>query len=300
MDVRIIFTGFVGMIIVALGGCSDPASDSDVSPSSGVPSSSGVSNVTLGGTATKGIISFGNVVAEELKADGTVLAQVGNATTGVDGRYSLTVNSAYLGGPIKVTVSADENTQMKCDIVEGCGARVDGLEDILNPTVVDFGEWYKPGSLNMMALVAEAATNHTIKVNITPYTHLAANYALAVNNTGIASRALDIGSLTSTGIYLANSEVSDLLDLDILKTRPVDITDISAIISGDPTEVVYAAVSAAVLTGDETAGGAPDVNGALGVLSRSFDGGTIAASDMQGIIDGALRVLDQWWCWQHR
>jgi len=169
MDVRTIFNGFLGMTIVVLGGCSDPAPPSPgVSPSLDVPPSSGVNNVTLGGTAAKGIISLGNVVAEELKADGTVLTQVGSATTGADGRYSLTVSSAYLGGPIKVTVSADENTQMKCDVVEGCGARVDGLEDILNPTVVDFGEWYKPGDLNMMALVAEAAANHTVKVNITP------------------------------------------------------------------------------------------------------------------------------------
>jgi len=295
MDVRTIFNGLLGMTIVVLGGCSDPAPPSSgVSPSSDVPPSSGVNNVTLGGTAAKGIISLGNVVAEELKTDGTVLAQVGSATTGADGRYSLSVSSAYLGGPIKVTVSADENTQMKCDVVEGCGARVDGLEDILNPTVVDFGEWYKPGDLNMMALVAEAAANHTVKVNITPYTDLAANYALAVTHTGIASRALDTGSLTSAGVYNANSEVSNLLNnINILNTQPVDITDISAVIGGDPTEVVYAAVSAALLRSNETAGGTPNVNAALGDLSNSFNGGTIVADDMQDIIDSASSVLDQ-------
>jgi len=282
MDVRTIFNGLLGMTIVVLGGCSDPA-----------PPSSGVNNVTLGGTAAKGIISLGNVVAEELKTDGTVLAQVGSATTGADGRYSLSVSSAYLGGPIKVTVSADENTQMKCDVVEGCGARVDGLEDILNPTVVDFGEWYKPGDLNMMALVAEAAANHTVKVNITPYTDLAANYALATSHAKIASRTVDTGSLTSGGIYNANSEVSDLLNIDILNTQPVDITDISAVIGGDPTEVVYAAVSAAVLRSSETAGGTPNVNAALGDLSNSFNGGTIVTGDMQDIIDSASNVLDQ-------
>ncbi|MCF6256246.1 MAG: hypothetical protein L3J98_07845 [Gammaproteobacteria bacterium] len=294
MDVRTIFNGLLGMTIVVLGGCSDPAPPSSgVSPSSDVPPSSGVNNVTLGGTAAKGIISLGNVVAEELKTDGTVLAQVGSATTGADGRYSLSVSSAYLGGPIKVTVSADENTQMKCDVVEGCGARVDGLGDILNPTVVDFGEWYKPGDLNMMALVAEAAANHTVKVNITPYTDLAANYALATSHAGIASRTVDTGSLTSGGIYNANSEVSDLLNIDILNTQPVDITDISAVIGGDPTEVVYAAVSAAVLRSNETAGGTPNVNAALGDLSNSFNGGTIVTGDMQDILDSASSVLDQ-------
>ncbi|NOX92295.1 MAG: hypothetical protein GXP18_07565, partial [Gammaproteobacteria bacterium] len=142
MDVRTIFGGLTGIAIIMLSGCSDQAPSSGVNPAP----SPGVNNVTLGGTAAKGIINLGNVVAEELKIDGTVLAQVGGATTGSDGRYSLAVHDSYLGGPIKVTVSADANTQMKCDVPEGCGTRVDdGIEDTLNPTVVDFGEWYKPG-----------------------------------------------------------------------------------------------------------------------------------------------------------
>jgi len=83
------------------------------------------------------------------------------------------------------------------------------------------------------------------------------------------------------------------LNLDILNTQPVDITDISAVISGDPTEVVYAAVSAAVLRSNETVGGTPNVNAALGDLSNSFNGGTIVTGDMQDIIDSASGVLDQ-------
>ncbi len=297
MDVRTILSGFIGVTIIVLGGCSDGGGSN--------PDSS-VNGVTLEGAAAKGVINFGNVVAEELKADGSVLAQVGSATTDADGYYSLMVNS-YSGGPIRVTVSADANTQMKCDVPEGCGARADELEDVfsLTPTVVDFGEWYKPGGLNMMALVAEAVADETINVNITPYTNLAANYALAVVSP-TASRALDTGSLTPSGIYKANSEVSSLMRIDILNTRPVDITDPDAVGKGEPAEVVYAAVSAAVLADADTTGGRPDINGALDTLTRSFDfdGGAIVADDtgtatdgstisLQEIIDGASDVLGQ-------
>jgi len=306
MDVRtIIVSGFTGIAIIVLGGCSD-GGGSDLDPSPGIitgPSSS-INNVTLEGTAAKGIINFGNIVAEELKADGTVLAQVGNTITDADGYYSLMVNS-YFGGPIKVTVSADANTQMKCDVPKGCGTRGDdGIEDTLNPTVVDFGEWYKPGSLNMMALVAEAVANESINVNITPYTNLAANYALAAS-PAMAGRALDTGSLTSAGVYKANSEVSNLLrNINILDTRPVDITDPDAVSDGRPEEVAYAAVSAAVLIDADVTSGNPDINGALDTLTRSFSDGSIVADDtgtatddstisLQEIIDGASGVLDQ-------
>jgi len=298
MDVKVICNGFMGIaIVMLLGGCSDPVPSSE-----GDSAPTGVDNVILGGTAAKGIIKLGNVVAEELKADGTVLAQVGSATTDADGYYSLLVNNSYLGGPIKVSISADTKTQMKCDVVGGCGTRTDGLEDILNPTVVDFGEWYKPGSLNMMALVAEAAANSIIDVNITPYTDLAANYVLTPRSDAPASRnALDTGSLTSDEVDKANSEVSNLLGLNILDTQPVDITDITAVNSGGATEVIYAAVSAAVLA-DTTEGSSPDINGALETLSNSFSGGEIIANDggaddsalsLQEIINGASGVLDE-------
>ncbi len=300
MDVKTIFNGLAGISIIMLGGCSDPASSpSDVN--------SGVANVTLSGTAAKGIISLGNVVAEELTADGAVRVQVGNAITDGNGHYSLTINNAYLGGPIKVTVSADANTRMKCDVLGGCGTRIDGLEDIINPAAVDFGEWYKPGTLTMTALVAEATEdNATIKVNITPYTDLAANYALAVGSTASSNRTLDTGSLTSSGVYNANSEISNLLNIDILRTQPVDITDITAVSGGDPTGVAYAAISAAVLTNEGRGEDSPDINGALGTLTNSFDfnGGTLIADDtgmamddsaisLQEIVSGASSILNQ-------
>ncbi len=268
---------------VVLSGCGGGGS-SDPSPST-------VTNVTLGGAAAKGIINLGNVVAEELNADGTVLAQVGSAVTSVDGSYTLTVGNNYNGGPIQVTISADANTEMKCDVPLGCGTRADGITDTTNPTTIDFGEWYKPGSLTMSALVAEAAANDTIGVNITPYTDLA------------ASRAMAAASLTAAEIYSANSEVSNLLGgIDILNTQPLDITDATAISGGSATEIAYAAFGAAIAVLADASGGNPDIDAALSTLENSFSGGTIAADDggaddavisLQEIIDGASSTLGQ-------
>jgi len=282
MSLHTILNGLTGIAIVMLVGCGggdDP------------PPSSGVDNVTLGGTAAKGIINGGNVVAEELDVSGTVIAQIGNSTTAADGSYTLTVDNNYTGGPIQVTINADADTEMKCDVPLGCGVRTDDIVDTDNN--IDFSEWYKPGSLTMVALVAEAASGDTIDVNITPYTNLA------------ASRAMEAGSLTAVEIYNANSEVSNLLGgIDILNTQPLDITDETAISNNDgsTTRVAYAAFSAAIAALANTNGGSPDINAALETLSNSFNGGTIIGDDtdtamddstisLQEILDGARSAL---------
>jgi len=272
-----VFSGLIVLAIVILAGCGKDNS----------ASSPDISNVILGGSAVKGIINLGNVVAEELDASGRAIARVGSTTTGIDGGYRLTVDKNYKGGPIRVTVSADANTRMKCDVPAGCGVRADGIMDSNN--AIDFGEWYKPGSLTMVALVAEAVTGDSLTVNITPYTHLA------------ASRAMEAPSLDAAGIYNANSEVSNLLGgVDILKTELLDITDDDMVKGGSAVEIIYAAFSSAIATLADTSAGSPDVNGVLAVLSNSFIGGTITADDegmddsiisLQEIIDGTRSVL---------
>jgi len=288
MRTRTVFRGLLtGLAALILAGCD--IEDDPVLPTEGPASSSKISNVILGGGAAKGIISHGNVVAEELDANGTAIARVGSTVTGVDGSYRLTIDRDYRGGPIRVTVSADENTRMKCDALAGCGMRTDDIAD--SDTVIDFGEWYKPGSLTMTALVAEARSNDSLVVSITPYTHLAAR------------RAMETGSLSAAGIYNANSEVSNLLGgIDILNTHHMDITDARQLRGGSAMEIAYAAFSAAIASLADTSGGNPDINGVLAVLSDSFIGGTIIADDngandsiisLQEIVDGANSVLDK-------
>ncbi len=297
MNLKTVLGGCIGIASIMLVGCgggeSDPSSSNPPPPSSNPPASSGVDNVTLGGTAAKGIINGGNVMAEELDASGTVIAGIGSTTTAADGSYTLTIDNDYNGGPIKVTISADENTQMKCDVPSGCGMRTDDIAD--SDTVIDFSEWYKPVNLTMMALVAEAVANDTISVSITPYTHLAARRAMAAP------------SLTPAEVSDANSRVSNLLGaggINILNTQPLDITNAMALDGADDKRIAYAALSAAIAVLADTSGGSPDINAALETLWGSFTDGTIVADDsematddstisLQEIVNGATSVFTQ-------
>jgi hypothetical protein len=104
-------------------------------------------------------------------------------------------------------------------------------------------------------------------------------------------------------VYNANSEVSNLLGgIDILTTKPLDITDATAVNSGGATAIAYAAYSAAIAALADTSSGNPDINGVLTTLESSFSGGIILADDsgandavisLQEIIDGATSTLTQ-------
>lgn len=235
------------------------------------PPPTGVTGVQLSGAASKGIVVNGAVTAEELNSSGSVVRVVGSAVTGSDGSYQLALDSSYTGGVIQVTVTATQNTQMKCDVPSGCGTRTDGLADSDNR--IDFGEFYRPASLSMTALLPSADANATISASVTPFTHMAAELAK------------QSATLDTSAVAKANSEVSNLLDgIDILNTRPVDITDSNAVNNAlSPTQVVYAALLTSVASeAQKDANGQPLLNDALALLASSFSTGTILADDSTG------------------
>ena len=239
------------------GGGSNPA-----------PGTPGFGGATLTGVAAKGIVKAGQVTAEELGANGSVIAVVGSATTGEDGSYTLTIGGSYAGGPLRVTISTDTNTQIKCDVLNGCGNRDDGITDTQNPSTIDFGEWYKPGTLSMTALVAGAQSGDKIDVAVTPYTHLA------------AVSAMSRSTLDASAINEANSMVSNLVGgINILATQPVDITNTSAVNGAGGTQTTYAAMNAAIATLADASSGHPDLMASLSTLSTSFADDEIDADD---------------------
>jgi len=239
-------------------------------------------DATIQGKAAKGIIISGDVVADELNADGTVKNPgVGSATTGSDGSYSLELGDDYEGGPVKITVSNNADTTTVCDATSGCGTRTDDVTDNSNPTTIEFGEQYKPASLSMSALLPDAEDGETIGVQVTPFTNMA------------SEKAIGTGTLNSTSINAANSEVSDLLGgLDILRTEPVDITDLTG--DEDAAAVAYAALTASIAElAPDDADGQPDIDQALVDLASDFSAGTFQADDMQDILDEATATLTE-------
>ncbi len=247
------------------------------------PTAKSVSGVQFSGAAAKGIVDSGVVTAEELGAQGLVIAQVGSARTGIDGRYQLALSNDYSGGPIKVTISKDALTRMKCDVPAGCGNRNDDIADANNNGQIDFAEWYRPSALEMTAVVPAAASNDVISVNVTPFTHMAAEVLINSND------------LSSTHVAQVNSQISNLIGgIDILNTQPIDITDFSSITNATATQVAYGALGSAIATlADVNTQGEPTIDAALQTLTNSFSANTMIADDSGSENDAALFSLQE-------
>ncbi len=267
----------IGALLVACGGngnSNNPA-----------PVETGSSDIEITGLATKGIIGLGTILAQELNSSGDVIANIGETTTSVEGVYRFNISANYGGGPILMTARINENSAIRCDTTTGCGARssTDDIPD--NNRLISFGEWYRPAPFSMTTLLPSAATGETITAHITPFTHMAAEYAR------------EQGSLSDTSIASANSEVSNLLGrIDIVNTPAIDITDPDARKTASATQIAYAALVAGVanLTYKEVSREATDdtpaiskIDIGLGKLSAAFAGGVMIADDSK-----ADRVYD--------
>lgn len=269
----------ISLLLVACGGGGSSNSQQDAG-----------TTATLSGKAAKGIIINGHVIADELDATGAVKnSSVGSATTDANGSYSLLTNSSYSGGPIQLTVSVGANTTMVCDAVSGCGTASNATLDTNNNGSVDFGEQYKPGSLSMTAMIPPAADGEAISVQITPFTHMAAQRARVL--AAAPGGALDAGTVSE-----ANSAVSNMLGgVNILRTEPVDITDISSLSEASPVAIAYAAMSASIaeLADKNATSGEPDLNGYLSSLATDFQDGSFSAATLSEMVGEAENSLAQ-------
>lgn len=253
--------------LTACGGGGSSSTDGDASS---------VSSTTTSGTAAKGILNKGVVTAVELGSDQTELRTLGTTVTDEKGNYALTIPASYTNGPIKISITSDADTEMKCDISGGCGNSQLKLYDDNNNGQVDFGEWYKPGADNikMTALVASAASGASLDVNVTPFTTMA------------AKRALSEPTLDADTVANANSEVSALLGVNVLTTKPVDITNVES--DATSNEIAYAALAAAIAeNAAKDTNGVPDINAAIEALATGFEDGTISSSELQEIVTKA-------------
>lgn len=163
---------------------------------------------TLSGTAAKGIILNGVVTARELASDGSEIAVVGTSITDEFGQYELELTDDYQGGVVKVTISAGNNTTMKCDATIGCG------------TGNDFGSTIAlTEGFSLDAIIQPEADDTNVSVQITPLTHMA------------AARALDADELNADSVASAISEVNQIAGVNIMNTEVVDITSVTALAS---------------------------------------------------------------------
>lgn len=212
----------------------------------------------MSGVVSKGIVSNGIVTAYELNADGSVKGTVGTTTTDASGAYNLTLSSAYSGGIVKLEITAGANTKMKCDVADGCGGTGFGQEITLQNT------------FKLNAVVQPEGT--TVKIPVTPLTHMA------------AARAIAVGNLSKASVAAANSEVSTLVGFDIINTEVSDVTAASSIDAKGKAATAYALYNAGVASALIANG----IEAGLQKLAQSFEDGEFKADDavtIQQIVD---------------
>jgi hypothetical protein len=231
-------------ISTALTACGGGSSSTDSSPS---PSSYSVS-----GTAAKGIIQGGIVTADEYV--GSDWENVGNTKTDTNGKYSLTL-SGYTGGPLRITITADSSTTMKCDDTAGCG-----------DTASFGGSVALSDTFSMAAILPSAASNSLSDVPVTPYTNMASH---------LAEKALSTATDKTAAVNTALSTITNLVGFNVATTHVVDITatDFSA---ANADEQRSAAMSAALMnfTNESTS-----VNDVLTNLAKALDDGVLGEDD---------------------
>lgn len=224
-------------------------------------------SVALSGTAAKGIIQSGIVTAIELSSTGTVIGEVGSAITDVNGQYNLVLTDDYKGGVVKLTISAGDNTIMKCDATDGCGAGKDFGSDIALSE-----------SFSLDAIVQPETGAEAVSVQITPLTHMA------------TARALQSSVIDSTSVNSAINEVGQIVGVDIMGSPIVDITSATSLASASEASkklALFNAGLADLLVKESTAGNTPQENieANLEKLASSFSDGEFDENDAVKITD---------------
>lgn len=169
------------------------------------------------GVVSKGILRHAPVEAFELNAQGERVRSLGTSRTDANGRYNLNLGGVYEGGPLLLTVTADGDTRMVCDVPDsmgGCAETAFGDELALDD---DF---------ELLAVVPSIANDSEVKAQLTPFTTMAAHRALAE-------------TVSDQSIQRANSATSQILGVNILTTEPVDLASGAAAPNSGST--VYAA-----------------------------------------------------------
>ena len=179
---------------------------------------------TVAGVAAKGIIQQGIVKAYALSSFGEVgVKSVGNAVTGVDGSYLLSISGDYDGtSPLLLELTADSKTEMLCNALTGCGSVVRG------------GLLKLPALFKLTSIIPAVGADVAVNAQITAFTHIAAKNIQAS------------GDLSRENITTVTSKVNQLVGVNILETIPVNITDINVFSDSSVNEQRYAILLAAL------------------------------------------------------
>lgn len=229
----------------------------------------GETGAAAAGVASKGILINALIRAYELDANGQRSAPLGEATTDEKGEYTLTIGGNYNGGPVLFELVTTNDTSMVCDVPAGCGGASFGQTVPLNDS-----------EFRLQAIVPQAAKGQSLSVQLTPFTTMAARRALN-----------DARGVTAEAVAEANSEMSYVLGVSVLSTKPADLT--KSDLSDDANAATYAAFLAGVGSLAFKEGGA--ASQIVENLAASFEDGKFDATDpvtIQALVEAVREIAN--------
>ncbi len=239
-------------ILLTLGGAMLSGCGDGSSPATPPAADSG----SISGVSSKGIIKNGSVTAEELGKDGKSLGViVGTADTNEKGEYSLKLNEHYKGGPLLLTIKGKSGgaTTMVCDVQGGCSGTAYGQAITLTD------------SFSLKAVLPAVKGGATVNAQITPFSDMA------------AARVQAAGSADDDAIKKVISEVNQIVGVNILETRPLDITDAEAVKKATTEQLIYAVFNAAA--GKIALANAEGLTAGLAQSAKDFEDGKLASTE---------------------
>ena len=159
-------------LLAACGGGGGDSGASNTTPA--------VTEGTITGTAVKGLLQQALVTAYKITSDGKKGEKLTETTTTDNGEYTLKVTG--YSGAVLLEMASNPNTKMLCDIPAGCdGTPFNGAVPI--------------SGLTLQTVLPELKASN--KTAITPFTHLAAQYAAknGLNKSNIEAALTQIADL---------------------------------------------------------------------------------------------------------
>lgn len=259
--------------------------------------------ISIKGGAIKGVIENGVVRIFSIESEAGMfrksLIPLGDAErTDANGQFDISIPADAVNA-IVVEITADSDTRMTCDVVNGCG---------LNPQggVIAFGDTFSLSSdFILEAAYSGLQDQKALTLYVTPLTHLAVSFAKE-----------NVDGLSEDSIDAAYALVEDTLNLSkgSLQLPPPDLTKLDSYESLSGDELQYAIMSASFLamvnmpdwsSVDEVinsaaerfaqSGGLPDENG--GVVSEVtlddlFYQASDIASGLQATVDNEQIIVE--------
>jgi len=223
----LVTTGLASFLIACGGGGGTSESTSSVTQTT-----------MIQGSAVKGVIENGIVRAYLVEPQAGVMTKadqyIGDAVrTDALGAYQLTLPGDFNNQTMIIEMTADAQTRMTCDVVDGCGMDSDNV-------AINFGDKFGLNAdFSLKGVVVSVDSGDTLSTHLSPLSHMAVAYA----SSGLSG-------LTVPNIEGAYAHIEAMMDLDdgALARAPADITNLGQYTSLTKSEIEMGVISAAFLS----------------------------------------------------